>query len=148
MEIQKDFKEYLALLNDHEVEYMIVGGYALAYYGAPRFTGDIDIFIKPDEKNAQRILNVLADFGFSSLEINLEDLVSPDNVIQLGVPPFRIDMITSLSGISWESANENKEPGRYGDIPVYFIGKREFVLNKKATGRKKDQADLEALGEE
>ncbi|MCP4309731.1 MAG: nucleotidyltransferase family protein [Bacteroidetes bacterium] len=148
MEVQKDFKEFLALLNAHEVDFMIVGGYALAYHGAPRYTGDIDVFIKSDSKNAQRIIKVLEEFGFSSLELSSADFQKKDRVVQLGLPPVRIDIITSISGVSWEQADASKEPGMYGDVPVFYIGKNQYVANKKATGRPKDIADIEALGEE
>mgnify|MGYP006292869941 FL=1 len=148
MEVQKDFKEFLALLNVHEVDFMIVGGYALAYHGAPRYTGDIDVFVKPDRKNAQRIIKVLEEFGFSSLELSIDDFQNEDNVVQLGLPPVRIDIITSISGVSWEQADIKKEPGLYGNVPVNYIGKKQFVANKKAIGRAKDIADIEALGEE
>ncbi|HEC42873.1 MAG TPA: hypothetical protein ENI20_08615 [Bacteroides sp.] len=148
MEVQKDFKEFLALLNEHEVKFIIVGGYALAYHGAPRFTGDIDVFIKSDKKNAERIINSLEDFGFGSLDITIEDFLHPNNIIQLGVPPVRIDLITSISGVTWEEANASKENGLFGDVTVSFIGKEQFINNKRATGRKKDIADLESLGEE
>jgi hypothetical protein len=148
MEVQKDFKEFLALLNVHEVEFMIVGGYALAYHGVPRYTGDIDVFVKPDHKNAHRMIKVLEEFGFSSLDLSIEDFLNKDNVIQLGLPPVRIDIITSISGVSWEQADTTKESGLYGDVPVYYIGKNQYVANKKAIGRAKDIADIEALGEE
>jgi predicted nucleotidyltransferase len=148
MEVQKDFREFLALLNEHEVKFIIVGGYALAYHGAPRFTGDIDVFVKPDQENAKRILNVLADFGFSSLDITIADFQNRDNVIQLGLPPVRIDLITSISGVTWEEAYASKEPGLFDDVSVSYIGKEQFIINKRATGRKKDLADLESLGEE
>ncbi len=148
MEVQKDFEEFLALLNAHEVDFMIVGGYALAYHGAPRYTGDIDVFVKPDRKNAQRIIKVLEEFGFSSLELSIDDFQNEDNVVQLGLPPVRIDIITSISGVSWEQADATKEPGLYGNVPVNYIGKKQYVANKKAIGRAKDIADIEALGEE
>jgi len=148
MEVQKDFKEFLALLNEHEVKFIIVGGYALAYHGAPRFTGDIDVFIKSDKENAERILKSLEEFGFGSLDIAIEDFLHPDNIIQLGVPPVRIDLITSISGVTWEEANASKEKGLFGDVTVSFIGKEQFINNKRASGRKKDIADLESLGEE
>ncbi|MFC2112674.1 nucleotidyl transferase AbiEii/AbiGii toxin family protein [Bacteroidota bacterium] len=148
MEVQKDFREFLALLNEHEVKFIIVGGYALAFHGAPRFTGDIDVFVKPDQENAKRILNVLAGFGFNSLDITIDDFQNRDNVIQLGLPPVRIDLITSISGVTWEEADASKEPGLFGDVSVSYIGKKQFILNKRATGRKKDLADLESLGEE
>lgn len=148
MEVQKDFKEFLALLNAHEVDFMIVGGYALAYHGAPRYTGDIDVFIKPDSKNAKRIMKVLEEFGFSSLELSIDDFKKEDSVVQLGLPPVRIDIITSISGVTWEQADASKEPGKYGEVPVFYIGKNQYVANKRATGRAKDIADIEALGEE
>jgi len=148
MEAQKDFKELLELFNGHKIEYMIVGAYALAYHGAPRFTGDIDIFIKPSIENAQRILSALADFGFGSLNLTIEDFQNPDSVVQLGVPPVRIDIMTSITGVTWEKADKGKVKGLYGDIPVHFLGREQYIANKRAIGRKKDLADLESLGEE
>ena len=96
METQPDFRELLALFNARHVEYLIVGGYALAFHGAPRFTGDLDIFVKPDAANAQRILTALEAFGFASVGLTLGDFERPDQVVQLGVPPVRIDLITSI----------------------------------------------------
>jgi hypothetical protein len=148
MEIQKDFKELLELFNAHKVKYLIVGGYALAFHGAPRFTGDIDLLVKPDSENAKRILAALAEFGFGSLNLSHKDFTSQGNVVQLGVPPVRIDIMTSLTGVSWQEAQTNKVISNYGDTPVFFIGKECFIANKKALGRKKDLADLEALGQE
>ena len=148
MKVQKDFREFLELLNEHEVKFIIVGGYALAFHGAPRFTGDIDVFVKSDHENAKRILNALADFGFSSLDITIDDFQDQNKVIQLGLPPVRIDLITSISGVTWEEADASKEPGLFGDVSVSYIGKKQFIFNKRASGRKKDLADLESLGEE
>ena len=102
MEVQPDFKELLALFNDHRVSYVIVGGYALAFHGAPRFTGDLDIIVKPDHENATRIITALDTFGFASLGLTAVDFESPDQVIQLGVPPVRVDLITSISALSWD----------------------------------------------
>jgi len=148
MEVQEDFRDFLALLNAHEVKFMIVGGYALAFHGAPRFTGDIDVFVKPDHENAKRIIKALADFGFSSLDLTIDDFLDQNKVVQLGVPPVRIDIITSISGVTWEEADASKELGPFGDVSVFFIGKKQFITNKRASGRKKDLADIEALGEE
>ena len=148
MEIQKDFRDLLELFNAHKIEYIIVGGYALAFHGSPRFTGDLDILIKPDPENAHRILESLEEFGFKSVDLTIEDFQRPDKVVQLGVPPVRVDIITSLTGVSWEEAFSGKTKGKYGDIPVYYIGRDQFIANKRATGRKRDLADLEALGEE
>jgi hypothetical protein len=147
MEVQQDFKELLALFNAHKVEYVIVGGYALAFHGAPRYTGNIEILVRPDEHNAKLVLKALAEFGFGSVGLKEKDFVLPDKVVQLGVPPVRVDIMTSLSGISWEEAHSGRVAGKYGDITVHYLGRKQFVANKKATGRRKDLADLEALGE-
>ncbi len=148
MEIHTDFKELLELFNKHKVEYLIVGGYALAFHGAPRFTGDIDLLVRPVSENAGRILAALDEFGFGSLDLSEDDFTTPGKVIQLGVPPIRIDIITRISGVSWEKANLDKVLGQYGQTPVFFISREDFITNKKATGRKKDAADIEALGEQ
>jgi hypothetical protein len=148
MEVQQDFKDLLALFNEHEVAYAIVGGYALAFHGAPRYTGDIDILVRPDPENAQHILDSLDNFGFGSLELKTEDFSDPDKVIQLGYPPVRVDIVTSITGVSWDEVLSGRIAGTYGDIPVHYIGRPQFVKNKRATGRKKDLADLEALGED
>ena len=148
MEVQPDFRDLLALFNAHQVDYIIVGAYALAYYGAPRYTGDIDILVRPDSENAFRILSALDEFGFGSLGLAAEDFTAPDKVIQIGVTPVRIDIVTSLTGVSWEEAQAGRVAGPYGDLEVYYIGREQFILNKRAIGRKKDLADLEAIGEE
>ena len=148
MEIQPDFKDLLGLFNAHKVEYIIVGGYALAFHGAPRYTGDIDIYVKPDDDTAARIIPALAEFGFGSVGLFAEDFERPGQVIQLGVPPVRVDIITSIAGVSWDEAFSGRALGKYGDIQVHYIGREQFIINKKAVARKKDLADLEALGEE
>ena len=148
MEVQKDFKELLALFNAHKVDYIIVGAHALAYHGAPRYTGDMDILVRPDSENAQRILRALGEFGFGSLGLTIKDFTSPDQVVQLGVAPVRIDIVTSITGVSWEEAFAGRVAGTYGGLEVYYIGRKQFILNKRTLGRKKDLADLEAIGED
>jgi len=148
MEIRTDFKELLELFNKHKVEYLIVGGYALAFHGAPRFTRDLDLFVRPTAENAVRILAALDDFGFGSLDLSDRDFTTPGMVVQLGVPPVRIDLVTTVSGVPWEKAEAGKAPGFYGDVPVLFISRADFIANKRATGRTKDAADVEALGGE
>lgn len=148
MEVQPDFKELLGLFNAHHVDYLIVGGYALAFHGAPRFTGDLDLFVKPDPQNAQRILEALNDFGFGLLGLTREDFIQPERVVLLGVPPVRLDLITSLTGVTWPEAWAGKKSGMFGDVLVDFLGRAQFVANKLALGRKMDLADLEALGED
>jgi len=145
MEIQPDFKELLVLFNEQNVEYLIVGGYALAFHGAPRYTGDLDILVRSDLANAQRILNALTLFGFGLLGLAAADFENPERVIQLGEPPVRIDLITSITGVSWEEAFSSRVLGNYGDVPVYFLGREPFIRNKRAIGRAKDLADIEAL---
>jgi hypothetical protein len=147
MEVQKDFRDLLALFNAHDVEYLIVGGYALAFHGVPRFTGDIDLYVKPGKENSKKIISALNAFGFSSTELTVRDFQSPDKIIQLGVVPVRIDLVTSLSGVTWEEAFKGREKGQYGDVPVFYIGRKELIKNKRSSGRIKDKADLEALGE-
>ncbi len=148
MEVQQDFRGLLALFNDHKVDYIIIGAHALAYHGAPRYSGDMDIFVRPDPENAKRILGALDEFGFGSSGLKVEDFGTPDQVVQLGVAPVRIDLVTTLTGVSWKDAEAGRAEGSYGDLKVYYIGKRELILNKRALGRKKDLADLEAINEE
>jgi predicted nucleotidyltransferase len=148
MEIQPDFKDLLELFNSHKVEYIIVGGYALAFHGAPRYTGDIDIFVNTDAKNAACIMLALEEFGFGSVGLSTTDFTKSGQIIQLGVPPVRIDIITSIAGVSWDETFSNRVRGKYGDVRVHYIGREQLIVNKRAVGRKKDLADLEALGEE
>ncbi len=117
MEIRNDFKELLELFNKHEVEYLIVGGYALAFHGAPRFTGDIDLYVRPVRENAGLILATLDEFCFGSLDLSEDDSANPGKVVQLGVPPVRIGIITSISGVSWETADAGKVTGEYDPRP-------------------------------
>jgi len=130
MEVQQDFKELLKFFNAHKVEYVVVGGYALAFHGAPRYTGDIDILVKPDEENARRVLNALEEFGFGSVGLKKADFMYQNKVVQLGVPPVRVDIITSISGVSWDEAFEGRAAGKYGDITVYYIGRDQFIESK------------------
>ena len=145
MEAQKDFKELLKLFNKHKVEYIIVGAYALAFHGCPRYTGDLDILINPSPSNAKNILKAIKEFGFGSLNLAIEDFSSKNKVIQLGMSPIRVDILTSLTRVTWKQIASNRVKGKYGNIAVYFIGKDELIANKKALGRYKDLADIEAI---
>lgn len=147
METQKDFKELLELFNKHKVEYVIVGAYALAFHGCPRYTGDLDLLVKSDPDNAKKIIDTIREFGFESLNLTIEDFSSPGKVVQLGVPPIRINLITSLTALTWEQVESHKAKGEYGSIPVYFIGKTELIINKKSLGRHQDLADIESITE-
>jgi hypothetical protein len=147
MKPHKDFVELVALFNANDVEFLIVGAYALAFYGVPRFTGDLDLYVHPAPENAQNVIKALDQFGFRSLGYQLDDFVSSERVVQLGVAPVRIDIMTSLSGVSWQLAWQNRKVGLFGELPVFFLGKEEFIANKRALGRPRDLADLDALKE-
>lgn len=147
MEPNRDFKELLERFNAHRVEYLIVGGYALAVHGVPRYTQDLDLYVRPSPENAKRILSLLDEFGYGKLGCTVEEFTRPDTILQLGTPPVRVDLITGIGGVSWEQAEAGRLSGEYGDVPVFFLGRVEFIANKRAVGRAKDMADLEALGE-
>lgn len=147
MEVQPDYSELFALLNAHNVEYVVVGAHALAFHGAPRFTGDLDLFVRPVRENARRILAALAEFGFGSVNLSEKDFLAQDRVVQLGVAPVRVDFVTALSGISWDEAAAGMVAGDYGDQRVHYLGRDELIRNKRVTGRQKDLADIEALEE-
>jgi len=148
MDLQPDFRDLLASFADHGVEYVVVGGYALAFHGAPRYTGDLDLLVRPTPENAQRVMAALAAFGFADLGLTVDDFTAPDRVVQLGVPPVRVDLLTAISGVTWEQAWSSRAAGAYGDLSVPFIGRESFVANKRASGRLRDLADLEDLGED
>jgi hypothetical protein len=147
MDVQADFRDLLGFLNSRRVEYVVVGAYALAHHGIPRNTGDLDLYVRPEPDNAGRLLQALGDFGFGSLGLKVEDFLQPAQVIQLGYAPVRVDLLTSISGVDWNQVSLGAVQGTYGDVPVRFLGRKELAMNKRATGRTKDLADLEALGE-
>lgn len=143
--LQADLREFIVLLNSHNVEYILVGGHAVAFHGHPRFTGDIDFLIRTTSSNVQRVLDVLTAFGFGGLDIFARDLLEPGRIVQLGQPPNRIDILTSISGVDFDSAWQARVQTTIDDQPVPLIGWDELVRNKRAAGRKKDLADLEKL---
>ena len=145
--LNQDFKEFAALLNANRVEYLIVGGYALAAYGHPRYTGDLDFWIGNDAANAQRLLNALKEFGFGALGIGLEDLTEPGRVIQLGYPPRRIDLLTSIDGVEFSPSYARRMLVPMDGLNLQFIALEDFKTNKRVAGRLKDLADLEALND-
>jgi hypothetical protein len=143
--LQSDLSEFIGLLNSLKVEYLVVGGHAVAFHGHPRFTGDIDFFIRSTAQNAERVLRVLAAFGFGSLGITAADLTEPGQVVQLGRPPNRIDILTSISGVDFDSAWSSRAPADLDGHAVNFIGVDELLKNKQASGRPKDLADAAKL---
>ncbi len=142
--LNRDFKEFAGSFNANGVEYLLVGGYALAAHGHPRYTGDINFWISPAPANIQRVLRALRDFGFESLGLTAADF-GGDTVIQLGQPPSRIDLVTAVDGVEYEVCWARKESVNLDGLVLHLIGLEDFKANKRATGRLKDQADLEAL---
>jgi hypothetical protein len=145
MKLPKDLREFIELLNSKGVRYVIVGGYAVAYHGHPRFTGDIDLYVEPSADNAARILAVLHAFGFGELELSAQDFTNPDSIVQLGRPPNRIDLLTSISGVPFENVWQGRVFSQLDGLPVAFINKEHLLQNKRASGRPKDLADLAEL---
>ncbi|GAB4139977.1 MAG: hypothetical protein Fur0015_10530 [Ignavibacteriales bacterium] len=145
MRVEQDFEDFIRLLNKHKVKYLIVGAYALALYTEPRNTGDIDVFIERTEENAYNILSALKEFGFESLGLKVTDFMTENMVIQLGVQPVRIDILSSISGVDFQDAYQEKEVKNFGKSKANFISKKFMILNKKTSNRKKDLADLELL---
>lgn len=144
----EDLQEFLELLNIHKVKYVIVGAYAYGCYAEPRFTNDLDIFVEPTTTNIRKISCSLQDFGFNDSAVNWDLFLIGEEVIRLGNPPLRIDILPKISGISWKEVWKNKKRGTIGikkKTCVYFIGKREFIINKIASNRPKDIRDVEEL---
>jgi hypothetical protein len=140
-----DFCDFIAALNARRVEFVVIGAFALAYHGRPRATGDMDVWLRPTADNARRVLDALKDFGLASLGLTESDILS-GKVIQLGYPPVRIDLLTDIDGVSADLIWSERASGRFGDQPAFYLSKNCLILNKKATGRPQDLADLDALG--
>ncbi len=142
---EKDFIDFIELLNRYNVEYLVVGAHALAFHGRPRHTGDLDIWINPNMDNAGKMVTVLNDFGFSSLGLKEADFLRTNYVTQLGYPPLRIDILNSISGVEFSEAYTNKIEGEVDGLQINFINIVEFIKNKEASGRNKDLSDIAAL---
>ncbi len=147
--LNQDFKEFIQSLNANGVRYLVVGGYAVAVHGHPRYTKDMDVWIARDEENAARMVRALEDFGFGSLGLREVDFLEPDQIIQLGYPPVRIDVLTTLVGVDFEECFPTKLEVPVDDVVAYFIDIEidieNLKKNKKASGRLQDLADLENL---
>lgn len=139
MNIYNDFKDFIILLNKHKAKYLIVGGYAVSLYARPRNTDDIDFWIEAEGENAKKVLKALHEFGFGELDISVKDLTRKDFVIQLGQPPVRIDILTSITGLDFKTAFEKKEIREISGIgKVYFISYEDLIDNKTKSNRRKD----------
>jgi len=145
MRAEKDFEEFIGLLNKHNVRYLVVDGYAFSFHAEPRFTKDIDFFVDGSGDNLERLLKCLGEFGFGKLGLSREDFLRSGHVVQLGVAPVRIDLMTSVSGIEFADAWENRVSGAFGTVWAHFISKADLIKNKKAIGRKRDLGDIEIL---
>jgi hypothetical protein len=146
LDLAPDFDEFFASLTAHEVEFIVVGGYALALHGVPRYTGDIDVLIAPSIENAERLIAALVSFGFPAEHLTPAQLIEPARMLQMGTEPVQIHVMAEISGVTWAEAWAGREMARCGTRDLPFLGRREFIRNKHASGRLKDLADLEALG--
>jgi hypothetical protein len=141
-----DFKEFLQLLNEHQVEYLLIGGYAVGFYGYPRTTGDMDVWIAVHEQNAQRVVEALKEFGFGEATgVSTEHFLKPDQVIRMGNPPLRIELLTGISGVDFATCFARRIVAVLDTVPVNLIGLDDLKTNKGASGRTKDLNDLKHL---
>lgn len=145
MRLSSDLREFLELLNSRGVEYVIVGAHSLAFHARPRYTGDLDILVDSTADNARKLVDVLNDFGFAESGFAASDFTEADQVIQLGRAPYRIDLLTSLTGVSTDEAFATKIRAVLDDVPVSILSKEALIKNKRAVGRPQDLADIEAL---
>ena len=145
MELAPDFDEFIGSLIAHGVEFVVVGAYALAFHGAPRFTGDLDILIRPTLDNAARLLAAVHAFGFPVTDLSPEVIADRRRMLQMGVPPVQIHVMCAISGVDWDEAWSDRVEGPLGGHSVHFLGRDTFLRNKRAAGRPKDLADIDAL---
>ncbi|MDZ7714578.1 MAG: nucleotidyltransferase [Balneolaceae bacterium] len=145
MRLEKDFEDFIRLLNSHNIRYLIVGAYAVSLYARPRNTGDIDFFIDNSRDNVSKLIEAIKEFGFNNLDLTYEDFESEDTMLQLGYEPVRIDILTGITGISFKEAYPNRTQARMGNQKTSFISLSDLITNKEATGRLKDKSDAELL---
>jgi predicted nucleotidyltransferase len=145
MTLAQDFEDFIKLLHKNEVDYLVVGGYALAFHGKPRHTGDLDVWINNSEANAEKLVLAIADFGLSSLGLTKSDFMQEGYVTQIGYPPLRIDLLNSIDGVKFEDAFPNRLSVDVNGFNVNYIGLKEFIKNKTASGRSQDIADLKEI---
>jgi len=143
--LSRNFKEFARSLNENDVQYLVVGGYAVALHGHPRYTKDMDVWVGPSAENASRLIKALDQFGFGSLGLKTDDFLQADQIVQLGYPPNRIDLLVSLNGVEFSECYRSKVEVDIDGVLVHFIDLENLRKNKKATGRAQDLADLENL---
>ncbi|MBM4259466.1 MAG: hypothetical protein FJ147_26650 [Deltaproteobacteria bacterium] len=144
-QLSNDVREFIDLLNTKSVRYVIVGAWALAFHGRPRYTGDFDVFVAHDPENAKKLMEVIRAFGFGNTGIEQEDFLQEDYVVQLGVAPNRIDLLTGISGVTFEEAWQSRETGDISGVKVSLISRDLLIKNKRAANRAKDQGDIQLL---
>jgi hypothetical protein len=145
MNLSADLREFIELLNSHGVDYVIVGAHSLAFHGRPRYTGDLDILVRPSEENATKITSVLEEFGFGETGFKKSDFTEPGHVIQLGRAPNRIDLLTGLSGVESDEAFRTRISTELEGLPVFVLSKELLIQNKRTVARAQDIADIEEL---
>ena len=143
--LHKDFTDFLRLLNEREVRYLVIGGYAVAYHGCPRYTGDLDIFVEASPENADRLVGVYRKFGFNLPDLKPELFTTPDNIVRVGHEPVRLEVLTGISGVTFAEAYARRIDVALDDLVVPFISFADLIKNKTSTGRGKDLVDAEAL---
>jgi len=141
----QDFREFVTLLIENKVEYLIVGGYAVGIHGHPRYTGDLDVWCNPTRENAEKMLLSVNQFGFASFGLTIEDFIKEGTIIQLGYPPLRIDLLTTIDGVTFNECYENLLKVEIEGLVVDFIGLNDLIKNKKESGRLRDLDDLDHL---
>lgn len=145
MIFEQDFVDFIELLNEQQVKYMVVGAFALSFHGRPRHTGDLDIWIKPDAENAGKMVKVIEEFGFGQLGLRDEDFLRENYVTQLGYPPLRIDILNAISGVDFDDAFHTRLETEIDGLKISFISAEDLIRNKRSVGRPKDLGDIEAL---
>jgi len=145
MVLNEDFRAFIKLLNDHDVKYLIVGGYAVALHGYPRYTKDLDFWVWLNQENAEKIIKTLHKFGFAALGLTTDDFLNAENVVQLGYPPNQIDLITEVTGLTFEPCFANRQEVEMEGLKINFIALDDLIENKRQTGRLQDKADVEKL---
>ena len=145
MELDKDFREFIELLNEHKVKYLIIGGYAVNFHGYPRYTKDIDFWLWMNEPNIKKLIKAIEEFGFGGLNLEAKDFMAPENIIQLGYEPYRIDLLVEVEGIDFEECYERRTEAELDGTKVKFLSLMDLITVKKTAGRLQDLADAEQL---
>lgn len=145
MELDKDFKEFIELLNEHKVNYLVIGGYAVNYHGYPRYTKDIDFWLWMTEENIKNLMKAIKAFGFGELNLSLDDFMNPENIIQLGYEPYRIDLLVDVDGVDFKECFKRRTEAELDGTLINFLSLRDLISAKKESGRLQDLADAEQL---